>query len=116
MIREIVTEIVKAICRSDRSKADYIIYDGLKYRYRLYYEGQRWFNNGFLNGDNFICNIRVEYKEKDCKYYDTFCRIGVHYENNKPHSISEMSNMVYDKMKDFILDMDDIMVYKDFFS
>lgn len=114
-IKEKIGEIVNVICRNDRSKSGFIVYEGNNFKYRLHYEGQRWFEDKKIRSDNFICNLRVEFKEKDRKLYETYCRVNIKELDNPGLTFKYMVESVYLELRNEILDMDDIIIFKDFF-
>ena len=99
--------MVKSICHVDRSK-DGVFYHIGKYKYRFVYEGQRWIN--LPRRDNFVCNLRIDYKDEGDKYYLTACRVHIDISNDDEClNVIKIYNIVLDAIRDELLNCPDIL-------
>lgn len=78
-----IAQMVKSICKTDKTKTGEFFHKGC-YCYRIVYEGQRWIDvsKDIWHPDNFICNIRLDYKNENEHLYNTYCRIQIKILNN----------------------------------
>ena len=112
MVRDKIEEIVRVVSRSmGGAKCDYVLYDGKTYRYRIYYDGERTVDIINAVTECISLYLRIEYKPHGDKYYKTLCRTMI----NKQGNYNEIVDSVYCEVKEVILNMDCIDVYKDFF-
>ena len=121
-IRNIFEDIVRHICKANGCKSGEIAYDVEGGRFRICYDGQRWFGespnkwggdiDSMFGGDNFQIYVRVDFKPADTKIYDSYARILIKERTESLFNVSELLNMVIEKMRE----VDNDMVINNFFK
>ena len=109
-----IAQMVKSICKTEKTKTGEFFHKG-SYVYRVTYEGQRWIDakKDLLRPDNFICNIRVDYKGEGDHLYNTYCRIQVKILNNVGLNHKKLINILIDAFNEELIKYPEI--YNDFF-
>lgn len=116
-IRIYLNTIVKHICLANGCRSGEITHDVECGKFRIYYDGQRWFGeapnkwggdiNSMFGGDNFQCYLRIDYKPNDAKIYDTHTRVLIKERTNgvfnKTYLLNKLIEGLYKESDDIVI-------------
>lgn len=114
--------IIKHICKANGCKSGEIIHEEGCGKWRICYDGQRWFGeapnkwggdiNSMFGGDNFQMYLRVDYKPDDTKIYNSYARVLI---KERSEGVLNINNLI-NKLIDGLYSEADEMIKTEFFN